>query len=488
MTAEAGEAPRRAWIRDCEWWRFCFFIFALKFVLLALDPSPKLFLGDSASYVWTAVSGWIPADRSFSYGFIIHWLCSAGQSLTPLLLCQAFLGGATAILVAIICRSSFGLSLRASYVFGFVSAIDPLQLLWERYVMTEVISLFFYAILLFLSFLYLRDRRLWCLILIQFLGVLVISLRISYLLLLEAQTVLLPLIAYFPELGARFRDATYWPSIKRCGVHLIVSIALLLLLHSGYKRLNGRLSAREPAYVYVTGLNLLAMWSPTIEPADAPDPRLANLIAEAAKSGIKDPGARGLQLYRSGYLIDRWKHTEKNLTKADRLAKETAMHALLRNPFGVARLGWQTFLGYFHPERMRRQAKYELGNIRLPESLRSQLVRFFHYSPPPESVAAKHSSMLQKYFLNSQPYHDLVVLVPFMCLLLMFLFPRRSVLLLFLHSGILLGTSVLFTVTATVRYLQPLSLLTILTAAAAWEWRVARRADSAAAAKAASNA
>ncbi len=471
MTEDAAETPR-SFGQNSGWWLFCLLLLLLKLFLFSLDPSPKFFLGDSASYIWTAISGWIPIDRSFSYGFLVGWLALPTHSLTSLLIFQALLGGVTALIVTWICRRFFGLSLRASYLFGVLCAIDPLQLLWERYVMTEVASLFVYAGMLLLSFLYLKDRKLWQLALIQILGVVVISLRISYLLLVEAQTVFLPLIAYFPELRRR-------SNLKNVAIHVAVGASLMLTLHAGYKRLNGRLIHRHPEYVYVTGLNLLAMWAPAVVPADAPDPRLAQLIVEGEQKGLKDPGARGLQLYGAGYLIDRWKHTETDLATADRIAKETAVHALMHQPISVLGLAWDTFAGYWRYDRLRRQAKYELGNIRIPESLRHQLVRYFHYSAPPEKEAAKHRSPLQRYFLDSQPYYYLTVLAPFLCLALLIIHPRPTVFLLLVHSAFLLGTSILFTVTATVRYLQPLSLLTLLALAAAWELVAERRALSA---------
>ncbi len=472
MTAEAAAAPRPIVFRDSGWWLFCLLIFALKFILLAVDPSPQLFLGDSGSYLWTALSGWIPPDRSFFYGYIIRWLSVSTDSLTSLLIFQCFLGAMTAIFVSVICRSIFALSFNVSCLFGVLCALDPLQLLWERYVMTEVVSLFLYVTILLLSFVYLRERRLWQLALIQVVGVLAISLRISYLLLVQAQAVLLPLIAYSPEIKAAvqgsFAGRINISTLRTAAIHLIVSISLMLLLHSSYKHLNGQLSNREPSYLYVTGLNLLAMWAPALEPGDSPDPRLANLIAEG-NPAMRDPGARGIQLYRTGYLVDRWRHIETNLDTADKLGKRTAMHALLRQPSAVLMLGLDTFFGYWHFDRMRRQAKYELGNIPLPDQLRSNLGRFFHYVPAPKT-AKREFSILQRYFLRAQPYYNLVVLAPLFCAILLFLFPNRYATLLLIHSSILLGTSVLFTVTATVRYLQPLSLLLILTAAAFLNW------------------
>jgi len=141
---------------EAHWWLFCFLILALKFLLLGLDPLPQLFMGDSGSYLLTAVSGWIPPDRSFLYGYVIRWSSLGTGSLTSLLILQAFLATVTAILVALICRCIFGLASGLSYLFGVLCSLDPLQLVWERYVMTETVSLFFYAFALFFSFLYLK--------------------------------------------------------------------------------------------------------------------------------------------------------------------------------------------------------------------------------------------------------------------------------------------------------------------------------------------
>ena len=41
---------------------------ALNLFLLAVDPLPKLFMGDSESYLWTAWSGWILLTGHFYTG------------------------------------------------------------------------------------------------------------------------------------------------------------------------------------------------------------------------------------------------------------------------------------------------------------------------------------------------------------------------------------------------------------------------------------
>ena len=62
--------------------------------------------------------------------------------------------------------------------------------------MTETISLLVYVLILYWSLLYLRDRRIWQLAVVQALSVVLIGFRMSYLLVVLACTILLPLIAF----------------------------------------------------------------------------------------------------------------------------------------------------------------------------------------------------------------------------------------------------------------------------------------------------
>src|ERR1044072_719391 len=173
--AEARRPIELAFIAGARWWSFCVLILILNFVLFGFDAVPQLFMGDSGSYLWTALTGWIPPDRSFLYGYVIRWSSNWMGTLTPLLILQVLLAALTSIFVALICRVIFRLPSGLVYLFGVICSLDPLQLVWERYVMTETISLFFYAVALLFSFLYLRQKRLWQLALVETLFVLVIA-------------------------------------------------------------------------------------------------------------------------------------------------------------------------------------------------------------------------------------------------------------------------------------------------------------------------
>ena len=456
---------------DGHWWLFCFLILALKFLLLGLDPLPQLFMGDSESYLFTAVSGWIPPDRSFLYGYVIRWSSLGTGSLTSLLILQAFLAAMTAILVALICRCILGLTSGLSYLFGVLCSLDPLQLVWERYVMTETVSLFLYVFALFFSFLYLKQHRLWQLAIVQILSVFLISFRMSYLLVVQISVFLLPLIAFLPENWAAFwkHSSTLLKKseLKSLGLHLAVSILLMFVLQQGYRQLNGRLASRRPALLHNSGLAILTTWAPALKPSDSPDPRLAELIAKGDQFRLNNIRWRDVQLYSPEGLVGRWKQIEPNDAIANQVAKQTALNALLHRPIGVVTLGAKTFLSYWDFKRLNRQAKRELGKAlnNWPKKTPWNVAPRFHLSPP-TARENKTNTLSQWYFLRSQPYYYIVLLSPFVCVGLLFFLAEGYVFLLCLHSWILFGTITILSKDASVRYLQPMSLLTILIFAA----------------------
>jgi hypothetical protein len=456
--------------RDPWWWIFCALILGLKLCLLAFDPLPKFFMGDSGSYLWTALTGWIPHDRSYFYGYVIRWAALSTGSLTALLLLQSLISALTALLLAHTCRSMFGLSARASYLIGLICAMDPFQLVWERYVMTETISLFFYVIGLYFSLLYLKHRGFRHLAIAQALWVLLIGFRMSYLLVVQVSAVLLPILAFYPLLMAIWRNqsgarADLWRGLRLGSVHLLTSIALMLLLHGVYKQANGLLTGQRPEYLYATGLHLLAFWAPILVPADASDKRLARIIEQGDEFEIKEITTRNVQRYGPGYLIDRWEKVEPDAPRANQIAKTTALHALRRNPLQVLGLGARTFAQYWNLEDLRGYASVDLGHNDLTFEQQTMLAEKFHFMTDGRISGAPHT-VLQRYFLHSWPYCYFLLLSPIWGVsALYFAREKPLALLLFLHLVIMMTMTLTFAVAPSFRYLQPVSVLALLSVA-----------------------
>jgi len=457
------------------WWLFCALVLTIKLLLLWLDPTPKLFMGDSWSYVWTSLTGRIPGDRSYFYGYLIRWLAVWPHSFAPLLVMQSLASGATAITFALICSRFFEMSNRLSFLFGLLCVLDPLQLVWERYVMTEAFSLLVYVLVLYWSLVYLRDRRLWQLAVVQALSVLLIGFRMSYLLLVQACTILLPLIAFaryaVPLLGKRSGARTQVVGVLTIGlIHLIASIAMMFVMHGAYKYANGWMSKRLPAYMYHTGDHLAAVWAPALEPSDATDPRFGEIIASGHQFKIKDLHLRNAQQYSEGFLIKRWSEIERKPRKNDRVSRETAINALRRRPLAIVGLAVQTYMEYWNLPLIRLYARTDLGYGKLNDDQIETFAEKFGFQAVKE-LPAQPFSLLQKYFLGAWPYYFVVVLSPLVCAFAIWLSRERTfALLLFFHASILLVVITALSPQAGIRYIQPVSLLTLLGIAICVDW------------------
>ena len=452
---------------------FCLAVLALKFLLLGLDPLPKLYLGDSGSYLATAVTGWIPGQRSFVYGYVIRWTSLWTGSLTWLLCLQVFLSSVIAIIVAWICRAIFDLPEALSYLFGFLCVIDPLQLAWERYVMTETCSLFFYALVVQQSFVYLRSRRMVTLLAIQVLSVITISFRMSFLITVQVMAVGLPVIAFCaepqptkPAVGQQWRlqllkRGAFWR-------HLAASAAMMFLLDQGYQHVNGFLSHREPARLYDTGYFLLAIWAPALQQQDAADPRLAEIIRHGSEFGLRNIESRNWQFFGPDGLVERWRHTEPDARKSGEIAVRTALNAFYRDPATVIGLAAKTYLAFWSGHSIRKIAKPDLGiDVPLTDAGCTALAVWFHWTAVSDS-RRQVQTMITWYYEAASPYFFLVLLSPVLSLALLFVARNKAyALLLFAHTTVLLTSTFLLSIGLYPRYLHPLSFLTLLNLALA---------------------
>ena len=474
------DAPRRAWARVTfrlinGWLLFCVLIVAIKLLLLWLDPTPKLYMGDSGSYIRTALIGSIPRDRSYFYGYLVRVFAVWPHGFVPLLVAQALASGATAIVFGLICSRFFRMSNRLSFFFGLICALDPCQLVWERYVMTETFSLLVYVVVLYWSLAYLRDRRLCQLVIVQILSVVLIGFRMSFLAVVQACTILLPLIAFARSASRvlRQRSSARVPGggdLRTGLTHVMASIAMMFVMHGAYKYANGWLSHREPAYLYTTGEHLAAVWSPALEPSDATDSRFRDLIANGREFKIDDLTLRNAQHFGEGLLIDRWREIEKDRRKRDRIARATAMNALRRRPLQIAGLTLKTYLGYRGVASIQSYGREELGGGELTDEQVKMLAEKFRFTTV-KLLSAEPFSLLQRYFLVGWPYYFIVVISPLTCALATWLSrPRAFVFLLFVHASILMVVITALSPQASVRYLQPISMLTLFSIAICGDW------------------
>src|SRR4051812_2427675 len=117
-------------------------LFGLKFALVLLDGNPSAFMGDTGAYLYTALHNYLPHDRGFFYGFLLRPLAIWPHSLRFLVFAQAAMSAISAWLIAVNLSRVFAIPFRWAAVASLLCALEPLQLLSERYIMTDTTALF----------------------------------------------------------------------------------------------------------------------------------------------------------------------------------------------------------------------------------------------------------------------------------------------------------------------------------------------------------
>ena len=154
-------------------------LLAVKAALLVVDPGFRLFLGDSATYLHSALTLGVPHDRSFTYGGFVRATAVWGQSLFALVLAQSLLG-------VLLAQSAWWVAVRQlrgspslGLALSLLLALEPGQLYYERAVMAETPGLFALAAFLAAGVAYLRTPRLLWLPVLVGLGLAAVSLRFT---------------------------------------------------------------------------------------------------------------------------------------------------------------------------------------------------------------------------------------------------------------------------------------------------------------------
>ncbi len=333
---------------------------ALKLLGLVLDPLPILFMGDLEVFLDTALFGAIPTARPWLYGGIVHVVSGWQVSLTPLLLVQAAAGAATAAAVAWMAAARLGVRPWLAVAAGCAVAVAPHQLYWERAVMTESAATGLFVLGLAYALRAAGRSDVGALVVLQLLGVAAVAMRFQ----------LLPAVVSVFPLPPLVLAATSWSAtavrarrrlVLRAAAHFVLAAALLTSGLAALKRLNGELAGRPSALGWEDGYFLVAAWAPVLEPGDAPDPRVAAVIAQPGEYPLADHRHLLAQRWAPGGLVDRLRSLDPDPLVTNQWAKKTALAALVRDPLGVAWLAADTWLGYWDQELMDWMIRREQG-------------------------------------------------------------------------------------------------------------------------------
>lgn len=330
-------------------------VLALKGLTLVVDPTMRLFMGDSGSYIHTALTGWIPPDRSFLYGWLIGATAVPTRSINTLLLLQSSFGALSAILLY--AWLAFGARVRPALaiVAAALFALEPAQLFYERMVMAEAAGFLSFALFFVTVSAYVATGRPYWIALFAVLGVLAVALRIS---LLPVVLVLSLIVPSVRTLFAERRNPGRGRAALRFAFDLALALACTVYAHDYYKRWYGELAQSAPGYTANAGIFRLGLVAPLVEAKHFDKSGVSPDVLREVKLDYRDPRMREAQVWSADGLID---VLRRHSPDPDRVARKISIKAVRDNPLGLVRLGLLTVADYFDPEIAKYRLEDDLG-------------------------------------------------------------------------------------------------------------------------------
>jgi hypothetical protein len=428
---------------------------SIKLIFVLIDPHMRLFMGDSATYLASAVHWWAPPDRSFTYPLLISITAGATESIGVLLLLQTVLGIGTALLACWILRRFFQVRRSLAAAAALALVLDPGQLFYERMVMTESTSTFVLMATLATALAYLRNGDLRQLLACIALGILLSSLRAA----LAPVALLLPAVAVLLRLPNGPGTRRHWL------VHLAVAVVATWSGHEVYKHWYAWRAGGEPGYILDSGIFRLGLVAPLVKPAHFAGAGVDPALLDEVTIPLSDPHNREAQIWLPGGLIDVLKRHAGERTR--HIAGLVANRAIADDPWGMLRLGLNTELDYFNRWHRHERLWSDLGSGQLPDAHTIELLRrHFRYDA---TGIARTPSFIWSYFSFAAIWlvvcHFLLAPLAGLMLALCWWTQRRCAALFALLSvGFVVGNAICSHIIS-YRYLHPFSVLVIVCAA-----------------------
>lgn len=454
------------WFRNSKrmepWWLLGA-ILAAKATLTFIDHDPRFFLGDSVSYLTTAVNGWIPPDRSFLYGFVIRWFIMPFRNIEALVMVQAFVSALTVWIGVVIIRRA-GLNNRMLLgMLGLVWVVAPIQLFYERFMMAECVSLFVFAMHLAVCIRFIRRPHWGWFGALAITAFLLVAMRVSYLPNILYSALALPLLVFIP--GSSDPAGETSPRAQRLRatfIYLALSVVLTGVALVGYKQLYAFKSGNPPAYHSRQGYFMLSTVAPLLDPSDFADPGLRSAVYAEGGLDLKDRVYRDGHIWDGNGLLQRMERYLGDPIEADQLARKIATSAMVSHPVEFIGLGWTNAKAYLQPQVVSKMVRADLNRDRpLWGEFRQRLDTAFSYTGDGNSESLTATS----YFKSIPWYMFLVVASLPLVLVAVAVSFSRARLALFVAGHLFVAFAVIIWLasTATVRYLHVIEFLFLFT-------------------------
>jgi hypothetical protein len=449
-------------------------VLALKALVLAIDPQARIFLGDSGSYFHTALTGWIPPDRSFLYGWLVGAVALPLQSILALVLAQTGFGVLCAMLLFGWLHVGLGLRPAVAIAAAVAFALEPAQLFYERMMMAESAGLLAFVLYFIALSAHVAGGRLAWIPVYAVLGVLAVAFRISLMPVVLVLGLAAPLLRL--GIGGNLRGTRAWIALS-----FILAAASTWYAHDAYKRWYGTLAESAPGYTKSVGAFRLGLVAPLVEPAHFRNSGVPPSVLDTLTIDLRDPRMREAHIWMEGGLV---RAVKSHSADPESAARKISIKAARDDPFGLARIGLMTVADYFEPSIATPRLLDDIGTRAPDEGLVRDLRSHLRFDA---SRVHLERGPVTRLFVATAPWLTacLFLLAPLalLALVLGWRLPRRELrLLIALCSFGLVAAHVLFSHIVSFRYLHPLPWFVLANLAVlvqiAWSRRLIRRAEA----------
>ncbi|HST28762.1 MAG TPA: hypothetical protein VLK26_10385, partial [Rudaea sp.] len=361
-------------------------ILVVKLALLGFDPTVRLFFGDSASYIHSALTGWVPPDRSYLYGQLFRATALTAHSMFVLVLVQSLFGAIAAVLLFAILRANFETPMQLAVALAVLLAVEPGQLFYERMVMAESAGTLSLVAMFAAGFAYLRRPHWLWPILWAAAGILAVAFRLSD----------LPVVlgfAVLPVLAGAVGAAPRVPA-RKFVVHLAVALVATAALHDGYRHWYAWISGTPRAdYIADTGYFRLGLVAPLVTREEVVRAGLPADLLDHVGPDLRDPRMREAQVWEPNGLIALVREAGNGF--GNRAARKLSSYALRGDPSGLLWLSWSTVKDYFDPAVVAARIADDVGSRPAGADLTEKLRRCCNYDA---SVLAAETNPIARYF------------------------------------------------------------------------------------------
>lgn len=388
---------------------------AIKIVLYFVDSRPALFMGDSASYLATAYVNYIPPDRSFAYGYLLKAIALWPNSLETVVQTQVAWSALSCCVLGWALLRYLRLPLLPAAMLVGICAVEPLQLLSERFVLTEAAATLLLSLMIWTAFAYSESSRIWLLLLDALLGVILVSFRMAYLPFVIASSLLVPLLSPAARTPA-ITGFRYWRVPERkwmsVALSLVLSVAASQVLLRQYRLLYRALfnPSLRPAYLYQEGYFLLSDFAPIVTPDDYPIAKDRAWVFSHVGIPLGDRRGREQQHWLPNGLCEVIKRVPgQGEYRGNRMARLTALNAIRRDPAGAIRLAVASASDYFDSGYLKEAIAFDQGvNLRLSPAEAVPIRQFFAFVRRPED----DNTVIRRWQRFAWPWYIALIFVP----------------------------------------------------------------------------